>query len=82
MKYRVKELAKQAGLTLEELAAALGYSRQNLTKTLSNNPTVGTLEKIASALGVDVTELFASEKDAKIVCPYCNKPITISAAKQ
>ena len=63
MEYRVKELVKQTGMTLEEFAKSLGYSRQNLTKTLANNPTIGTLEKIADALGVEVTELFAPKND-------------------
>lgn len=63
MDYRVKELTKKAGMTLEELANSLGYTRQNLTKTLANNPTIGTLEKIAKALGVDVVELFAPKND-------------------
>lgn len=63
MKYRVKELVKQSGMTLESFAESLGYSRQNLTKTLSNNPTIGTLERIANALNVEVSELFAPKED-------------------
>lgn len=63
MKNRVKELVKQSGMTLEDFATSLGYSRQNLTKTLSNNPTIGTLEKIAGALGVEVADLFRPKND-------------------
>lgn len=63
MKYRVKELVKKSGMTLESFAESLGYSRQNLTKTLSNNPTIGTLERIANALNVEVSELFAPKED-------------------
>ena len=63
MKYRVKELVKKSGMTLESFAESLGYSRQNLTKTLSNNPTIGTLERIANALNVEVSELFAPKDD-------------------
>ncbi len=76
MEFRVKELTKAAGMTLEGLANSLGYTRQNLTKTLSNNPTIGTLEKIADALGVEVVELFASNK-ANAVCPHCGKELHI-----
>lgn len=63
MKNRVKELVKQSGMTLEDFATSLGYSRQNLTKTLSNNPTIGTLEKIAGALGIEVADLFRPKND-------------------
>lgn len=63
MKYRVKELVKQSGMTLGSFAESLGYSRQNLTKTLSNNPTIGTLERIANALNVEILELFAPKED-------------------
>lgn len=58
MKFRVKEFLKSSGKSMEWLASELGCSRQNLTKTLANNPTVGTLERIAAALGVSVAELF------------------------
>lgn len=64
---------------MEWLASELGCSRQNLTKTLANNPTIGTLERIAKALGVDVVDLFTPEAGAKIACPWCGKSITIKA---
>lgn len=81
MRNRVKELAKAKGITMESLAQSLGYTRQNLTKTLSNNPTIGTLEKIADALQVDVTELFAPSTETRITCPHCGEAITIKAVK-
>lgn len=39
------------------------FCRQNLTKTLTNNPTIGTLERIAGVLGVEVVDLFAVRGD-------------------
>lgn len=58
MNFTVKEIAKAKGLSMEDLAAKIGCTRQNLTSSLAANPTVGTLERIAGVLGVPVAELF------------------------
>lgn len=81
MRYRVKELAKAKGITMESLARSLGYSRQNLTKTLAGNPTIQTLEKIADALDVETSELFAPSTETRITCPHCGETIIIKAVK-
>ncbi|MCD7923612.1 MAG: helix-turn-helix domain-containing protein [Bacteroides sp.] len=59
MELRVKEICKDKGILMEELANKLGIARVNLTKTINGNPTIGTLERIAEALEVDFMELFA-----------------------
>lgn len=82
MEFRVKVIAKAKGITLESLANSLGYTRQNLTKTLANNPTISTLEKIADALGVELTELFEAKSVQKIVCLHCGKPLYIEFKKE
>ena len=71
MKFRVKEICKAKGLLLEELATTLGIARVNLTKTINGNPTIETLERIASALGVPVTDLFEPPSTDVITCPKC-----------
>ena len=55
---RVKEIAKQRGLTMAKLAEQLGMHPVNLSNALNGNPTLATLSKIAEALGVEVVELF------------------------
>jgi transcriptional regulator with XRE-family HTH domain len=60
MKEIVKSLCKQRGITLKELAAQIGIARESLTRALDGNPTLSTLQGIASALGVDVWQLFTS----------------------
>ncbi|WP_300744500.1 helix-turn-helix transcriptional regulator [uncultured Rikenella sp.] len=62
-KFRILELCKQKGITQKDLAEKIGMTPVGLAKAANGNPTVGTLEKIASALGVDVTELFAKQGD-------------------
>ena len=79
---RIKELLKQKGTTAKELASQIGISEGALSKSLSGNPTLGTLQKIATALNVDITELFkASDKiggSSHLVCPHCGTRLHIT----
>ena len=54
---RVKELLKIKGITQKEFAEKLGMTPIGLSQILSGKPSYTTLEKIASALDVDVWEL-------------------------
>ena len=51
----------------------------NLSNMVNGNPTVETLNKIADALNVPVTELFERPKSdtASLTCPHCGKGIEI-----
>ena len=86
MLMRIKELIKEKGFTQKELADKLGMTTVGLSQILSGKPSYTTLEKIASALGVEVWELLVSReeiigqqetKSPTIVCPNCGKEITI-----
>lgn len=63
MDYRIKELCKEKGLLFKDLAKKIGITDIGLRQSLQGNPTVGTLEKIASALDVEITELFEKRGD-------------------
>lgn len=53
MKLRITEHCKSQGITLQDLADKLNIARSTLANTISKgNPTIGTLENIAEALGV------------------------------
>ena len=69
----IKSIIKQKGLTMEEVAEQMGISRVTLSQTLSGNPTMSTLQRIADALGCKVGEFFLDELEEKnfIVCPKC-----------
>ena len=58
MKLRILDICKQAGITQKELAERIGLSPVGLSKAINGNPTKDTLEKIAGALNVRITELF------------------------
>lgn len=56
---RIKELCQSKGITQKELADKMGISDISLNKTLRGDyPQLQTLERIANALEVDITELF------------------------
>lgn len=67
MRFRILELCKEAGINQTELADKIGLSRVGLSKAINGNPTISTLEKIADALGVPVTELFEKSSTGDIV---------------
>ena len=56
----VKELCRIQGITLKELAQRIGIAPESLSRTLSGNPQLSTLEAIASNLNVNLSDLFAS----------------------
>lgn len=60
---RIKEIAKSKGLTLTEIAEKLGVSKVSLSNSINGNPTVETLQKIADALGVHVSDLFTPDDE-------------------
>lgn len=77
MDFRIKEICKERGILFKDLAAKLGITDVGLRQSLQGNPTIGTLEKIANALDVEVAELFVPTKESVISCPHCGKKIGI-----
>lgn len=79
MNLRVKEICKEKGITIQELADNMEMKRESLSRAINGNPTLETLEKIASALGVNISELFDQPKNntTGIACPHCGKNINI-----
>lgn len=79
MELRIKEVIKEKGTTITELADKMEINRVNLSNMVNGNPTVETLNKIANALNVPVTELFKQPKSdtANLTCPHCGKNIQV-----
>ena len=78
MDLRIKEIIKTNGLTMQQVADRLNIARDTLTRNINGNPTVDTLQRIATAIGCNVSEFFgaAGTRDA-LQCPHCGKPITV-----
>lgn len=81
---RIKEILKEKGLGVNDLAEMLDISRQALSKQIQGKMLVETAERIASALNVPMWQLFAAPDDvqpkintAGITCPHCGKNINI-----
>ena len=60
---RVRHLRKAAGLTLDDLSAAVGTapSQLSLIENGKREPKLGLLQHLASALGVSIDELLGAE---------------------
>ena len=79
----IKDILKQRGLTQNELADRLGINRVSLSRILSNknDMRVSTIQKIADAIGCDITEFFAPAETADnttITCPHCGAKLVIN----
>jgi transcriptional regulator with XRE-family HTH domain len=78
MDLRVKFICKEKGVTLAEIASKIGVAQASLSKMLGGNPTIGTLQRIADALNVPLTDLFEEPAGDVISCPYCGGRIKVS----
>ena len=78
-KFRIKEICQLKGISQKDLAQSVEISATSLSRiiTCDQSPTLSTLEKISSALGVSLSELFEPPKGGVITCPNCGKPITL-----
>jgi len=70
MKLRVKEILKSQHISQKELADRMGILPESLTRILTGNPTLSTLENMAKALNVNIAELFDDERNEKKISGY------------
>ena len=71
MNLRVKEICKQKGISIGDLADKMEIKRESLSRAINGNPTLDTLMKIAGALNVPVSELFDKPDNITFRCPKC-----------
>lgn len=73
MALRIKEILKEKGMQVSELATLIELSPQNLSKLINEKtkPSIETFERIADALNVPITDLFARPGSSELVCPNC-----------
>lgn len=79
--YRIKELLKERNMTQKELAQKIGISTVSLNRYMTGNASVSSLEKVAEALNVEISELFVHRKTVETVpafkCPHCGNKLYI-----
>lgn len=88
----VKRLCKLREITQKELASKIGISETSLNVSLKpdGNPSVKTIEKVATGLGVSVSQLLASPEELELLtgqsqeecgkvlrCPHCGEEIEL-----
>lgn len=83
MELRIKDVLKEKKVTVVSLAGMIGIAQPSMSNIVNGKsmPSLETLERIANALEVDITELFEQPKkdSVSISCPHCGKSINIKA---
>nr|WP_297169381.1 helix-turn-helix transcriptional regulator [uncultured Dysgonomonas sp.] len=80
MNYRIKELLKDRNLNISELAEKINVQRESLSRIVNGASTsADTLQRIASALNVHISELFEKDtpNDNIIKCPNCGAELEV-----
>ena len=78
MDLRIKDICTQKGITMKQLAESMGIAATSLSRSLNNNPTIDTLQKIADALGVHLVELFQQPTNDALLCPKCGAKLKLT----
>lgn len=82
MNYRIKDICKSKGVSVGSLADTVGMQRESLSRIINGaNTSTDTLERIAGALGVSVSELIDEPKPGNFICPNCGAGLKLSAEK-
>lgn len=76
---RIKDLCKEKGIGIAELADKIGMSRVSIGNFIARRqwPSSEAIKKIADALGVEVSELFAPRRNT-FTCPNCGAEISVT----
>lgn len=79
MGLNIKKTIKDYGLEVREVAKRMEISPTGLSQHINGNPSVEVLQRIADAIGCDVSELFEHPKKdfLFLTCPHCGKDIRI-----
>ena len=82
MALNIKAAIKKYGLTSIQVASRMNITPIGLSYHINGNPSVDALNRIAYAIGCDVSELFEQPPKTAINCPYCGKTINIDIRKE
>lgn len=61
VKRNIKRIIKQRGMTREALAELMGVTQTNVSRMISSNMRISSLEKLAAVLECDVADFFVPE---------------------
>lgn len=80
--HKVKELCRDKGITIKELAEKMDIAPESLSRAINGNPQLSTIRKIAEALGVSVTDLFDRSEDELLAIVVCDGKTHTATTKQ
>lgn len=63
LSHNVKSICRRKGWQLKDLASKMGIDPAALTRALNGNPTLDTINKMATALGVSPSRLIQRQTD-------------------
>ena len=69
--HRVKELCREKGITIKQLAETMNIVPESLSRAINGNPHLSTIRKIAEALGVSIIDLFDRSEDDLLAIVVC-----------
>ena len=80
MVFRLREILKDRQITIGQFAEISGISQSNLSNYMIGkvSPTLETLNRIANALKIDITELFRKEEDIVLKARIGENEVEIS----
>lgn len=79
---QVKQICKERGITLKDLASRMGITYQTLYEMLTGNPSLDSLKRISETLGVPLVRLFTESRDNVIKCPNCGALLELKELEQ
>lgn len=85
VKFRIKVILAEKGLTIKALADKMAVTPQTIGQIINgkSSPNVSTLERIAATLEVPLASLFedyANPAHTIILCPHCGGRIAVKTA--
>lgn len=80
MDFRLKEILRERKLTISAFAEMAGITQANMSNiaNLKSSPSLDTLNRIAKALNIPITELFGEEEDIELSIKYRGKVYKIT----
>ena len=68
MSLNIKKAIKEHGLEVREVAKRMEITPTGLSQHINGNPSVEVLERISTAIGCDISELFEQPKTVFLLC--------------
>ena len=79
MAFILKQILADKNVSQHELSRRCGVTQAMISKIIAGkqDPSIGTLEKMAAALDLEVPDLFDRQKFKTVTCPHCGEKITV-----